>query len=154
MTSQTNAALLPEGPERDRVAGALQDLLTQTIDARAGYDRMHEKAEPDFRMVVQKFRTTHAQHAERIAAMITAIGGTPDTEGGIMSSVNKAVVSIRAIFDEIDEDVMDAIRDGERRILKEFDDALEVVEHEHHRKELLAMRDEISVLLEETRHLD
>lgn len=154
MTSTSNAAILPEGPERQRAVEAVQDLLTQTVDARAGYDSMLDKAEREFRPVVQKFRATHAQHAERLAAIVTALGGTPDTDGGMMSTVNKAVVSLRALFDEIDEDVMDGVRDGERRVLNHFDEAIDAVGQSYHRDELVGMRQEISALLDETRHLD
>ena len=154
MTTETNAAFVPAGPARDAALGQVQDLLTQTVDARAGYDSMLDRAEPDFRFVVQKFRGTHEQHEGQLAAMITAMGGEPDTSGGVMSSVNKAVVSIRSLFDEIDEDVMDGIRDGERRILKQFDEALEALGAHHPRDELVAMRQDITALLEETRHLD
>ncbi|ETX28493.1 DUF2383 domain-containing protein [Roseivivax isoporae] len=133
---------------------AVQDLLSRIVDARAGFDTMVERAEPEFRAVALKFRETHHQHAERTAAIITALGGEADTSGSLMSTVNRTVVSLRALFDEIDEDVMDNVRDGERHVIEAFDEAIASMGNDRYREELVAMRGELDTLLLETAHLD
>ena len=132
----------------------VQELLNRVVDAKAGFEVMVDKAEPEFRPVPLKFRETHHQHAERTAAIVTALGGEPDSEGSFFGTVNRTVVSVRAMFDEIDEDVMDSVRDGEKHVLESFDEAIATLGTNRHRDEILAMRGEIEALLDETRHLD
>jgi hypothetical protein len=150
MTTDGQTAFLPAGTDRGSALGALQELLTRTVDAQHGFDRMLDKAEADIRPVVQKFRATHAEHADRIAALIAGAGGTPDMRGGVMSTVNRTVVSLRAMFDGIDADVMSAVREGERSVLNRFDDALAALPDGAPGDELVAMRDELIRLLDGT----
>ncbi|WP_306133420.1 DUF2383 domain-containing protein [Roseivivax marinus] len=153
MTDRDDAPTSPDAVQ-DVQINAVQSLLRRTVDAREGFDVMVEKAEPEFRPVALKFRETHHQHAERTAAIVTALGGEPDSEGSFFGTVNRTVVSVRAMFDEIDEDVMDSVRDGEKHVLESFDEAIATLGTDRHRDEILAMRGEIEALLDETRHLD
>lgn len=133
---------------------ALSKLHTRSVDAQQGYETMLTKAEPEFRPVVQQFHDLHSRHAAALAQIITALGGTPDQDGSFMGAVNRTVVSLRAVFDEIDEDVMDAIRDGEERILEDFATALSKGAAQPWHDDVKDMRDEVLSLLEATRHLD
>lgn len=140
---------LPDPPEDLRI------LQRRTVDVLAGYVSMADKAEPSFRPVVERFRALHDRHNAALTAMLIRMGQEPDTDGTFMGAVNRAVVSLRALFDDIDEDVMDAIRDGENHVLTAFDDAiasdgLTIPD----RQDLRAMRDELTMLLQDTRHLD
>ena len=67
-----------------------------------------------------------------------------------MSTVNKAVVSVRAFFDEIDDDVMDNIRDGEEHVLESLAKAEAALPAGRYRDEVATMRTELQALLEET----
>ena len=129
---------------------ALQHALSRSVDARAGYDVMVDKAEPEFRSVVQRFRETHYEQADRLGAIIVALGGEPDRDGGIMSTVNKAVVSLRAMFDDIDADVMDNIRDGEAHVIAALDEAAATLPDNRHKRDVTDMRAELQKLLAET----
>ena len=136
-------------------AEALRTLQTRTADALAGYVKMVEKAEPEFRPVAERFRAIHDRHNAALSAMLIRHGVEPDADGSFMGTVNKAVVSMRALFDEIDEDVMDSIRDGENHVLTAFDDAITATGMPPADvTELRDMRDELTVLLQDTRHLD
>ncbi|MES2666667.1 MAG: DUF2383 domain-containing protein [Pseudomonadota bacterium] len=143
----------PEGAE-PQAHEAAADLHTRTVDALKGYARMLEKAEPTFRPVVQRFHDLHSRHATALAAIVAALGGTVDADGSFMGTINQTVVSLRAFFDEIDEDVMDSVRSGEDHVLKAFDGALEFGLPPDHEAAIVAMRDELVALLDETRHLD
>lgn len=134
-----------------RAAEALAALHTRTIDALAGYETMVGKAEPEFRPVAESFRDLHARHAARLGALVRAHGGRPDEDGSFMATVNRAVVSIRALFDEIDDDVMDQIRSGERHVLDAFDEAIAADPHAAHVAELEMMRRELADLLATSR---
>ncbi len=139
---------------RNTGAEALTELHRRTVDVLAGYDTMVEKAEPSFRSVAESFRALHERHAERLARMIADKGEAPDAEGTMMGTINKTVVSLRALFDDIDADVMDNIRDGEKHVLEAFDDALGAAEQPEETRALSAMRDEIVELVASTAHLD
>lgn len=143
----------PEGTEPQAHA-AVADLHTRTVDALKGYVKMLEKAEPEFRPVVQRFHDLHARHATALATIVGALGGTVDEDGSFMGTINETVVSLRAFFDEIDEDVMDSVRSGEDHVLKAFDGALEFGLPADHQAAILAMREELVALLAETQHLD
>lgn len=133
---------------------ALSRLHTRTVDARQGYETMLAKAEPEFRPVVQQFHDLHSRQATDLARIITALGGAPDPEGSLMGTVNRTVVSLRAVFDEIDEDVMDAIRDGEERLLEAFDTALSTGPAQAWHGDVKDMREALLRLLAATSHLD
>ena len=66
MTSENITARPPRADAAQ--LDALQDALSHTVDAHAGYEIMTEKAEPEFRSVPLKFRELHHQHADRLAA--------------------------------------------------------------------------------------
>ncbi|MGR3507595.1 MAG: DUF2383 domain-containing protein [Paracoccaceae bacterium] len=144
----------PEG-KSPHIADAITELHTRTVDALRGYEKMVEKAEPEFRATAQKFRDLHDSHASALSRILIAMGAQVDADGSFMGTVNQAVVSLRAFFDEIDEDVMDNIRSGEDHVLKAFDGALASgAMPQDHETSLLAMREELLALLTATRHLD
>lgn len=142
-----------ESPRRTDADDALVDLQTRTMDAQAGYDTMVEKAEPEFRPVASKFRDLHAAHATTLAPMLAVRGLDGEASVSVMGSINKAVVTVRALFDDIDIGVMDRIRSGEAHVREAFEVAtgsgLAGAELRH----VLQMRDELDRLLSDTRHL-
>ncbi len=140
-----------EPPADVSAVDSLAVLHTRTVDALAGYETMVEKAEPSFRPTAEQFRTLHADHAVRLARLLSDLGATPDQDGSFMATVNKVVVSARAFFDEIDADVMDSIRSGEAHVIDAFSDALHAGLPQHVQSPVAEMRDELSGLLAETR---
>ena len=56
----------------------------------------------------------------------------------------------RAFFDEIDDDVMDNIRDGEEHVLESLAKAEAALPAGRYRDEVATMRTELQALLEET----
>lgn len=137
-------------PEPSTPNDYLRELYTRIVDAKSGFDVMVEKAEPEFRDVATSFRDMHGRHASKIAELLH---GHVDKDGSLMGTVNKAVVSIRAFFDEIDEDIMDQVRNGEQWVLESFREA-EANCAGPHEAQLIAMRAELEDLLDRTAHLD
>jgi hypothetical protein len=135
-------------------ADALIQLHQRTVDVLAGYAMMVEKAEASFRDTAEAFRALHARHADRLARIIADQGHTPDADGTFMGTINKAVVSLRAMFDEIDDDVMDNVRDGEKIVLEAFDDAISATDDMALTRDLGDMRADTTALLDRTAHLD
>lgn len=102
-----------QDPARTPDNDALAKLYDRTLDAMQGYVTMVEKAEPSFRDTAERFRALHVRHADVLARLLADLGVEADGEGSLMGRINQAVVSVRAFFDEIDEDVMDQVRSGE-----------------------------------------
>lgn len=132
-------------------APALATIYDRSVDSVKGFARMVEKTEPSFRATAARFRALHAGHVDRLAALLAAKGVMPDADGTVMGTVNQAVIGFRAIFDDIDDDVMDQVRSGEDWILKAFDAA--IAEHPEAAAPLQAMRNELTNLLAETQDL-
>jgi uncharacterized protein (TIGR02284 family) len=140
-------------PSTNPKTDALAKLYDRTLDSMKGYATMVEKAEPSFRNTAEQFRTLHARHADVLARLLADLGVEPDGDGSLMGTVNKAVVSLRALVDEIDEDVMDQVRNGEDWVLKAFDAAIEEQEASATTARLREMRAELVDLLDATRTL-
>ncbi len=142
-------------PEFDAEPDATRELLTlqrRSADALAGFQKMVEKAEPEFRPVVERFRALHDRHNAALTAMLIRHGQEPDAEGSFMGSLNKAMVSLRALFDEIDGSSMDSIRKGEEPVLEAFEDALAAPGlPPADALDLRELRDELTLLLLDTR---
>jgi uncharacterized protein (TIGR02284 family) len=141
MTLQSDAPLAPTALD------AIATLHTRSVDTLAGFAKMVEKAEPDFRPIAEDFRALHARHADGLARILAAHGRTPDRDGSFMASVNKAVITMRAVFDDIDADLMTAIRNGEDHVLTAFDDALAQPLSAAESANISEMRDDLRDLL-------
>ncbi len=147
-------ALAMNEDRQARPEDAVAVLHTRTVDALTGFVTMVEKAEPHFRSVAEEFRSLHAFHAERLARILTELGVEADEDGSFFGSVNKTVVTLRALFDEIDEDVMDQVRSGEKHVLSAFDKALKEDLLPAHHAAIREMRKELTDLIARTDHLD
>lgn len=132
---------------------ALIDLHTGSIDTLRGYQKMAEKAEPAFRPVIEGFCALHIRHTARLDTMVREMGGVPDADGSFMGTVNRAAVTLWAVFDTIDADVMDNVRSGEEKIFVAFDRAMQASLPQGHLQSLTQMRAELSDMLNETAHL-
>lgn len=133
---------------------AICDLHTKNIDAVAGFETMIDKAEPEFQPIAQQYHALHRSHAAKLRLMLEKLGTTPDDEGSFMSMVNRTVVSVRAFFDEIDDDVMSHVRSGEKSILDAYDEALEEPLPLETAAEIRGLKAELTDLLSRTSHLD
>lgn len=152
-----SAATIPLQPQPDRPvtdgSEALVALRDRALDAEKGFATMVGKAEPSFRSVAESFRSLHDQHASIIGQLLIDRGLQPDSEGSFMGNVNQAVVTLRAFFDDIDEDVMKQVRDGEKNVLAAFDTALAAPLFGPEAGTVRRLRDELSDLLRRTREL-
>lgn len=99
-------------------------LKTAMDDATEGYAKMLEKAEPCFRPTVEELLAHHRATSLDLAAMLQDRGIAVDQDGSLMGAVHKTVVTVRSLFDDVDEDLIPGILDGEQRNLEKFDEAL------------------------------
>jgi hypothetical protein len=70
-----------------------------------------------------------------------------------MSTVNKAVATTRALFDDLDTDVLKQVADGEQNVLDAFSGAIEEHDDGRTREELVEMRQTLEALISEARQM-
>ena len=120
-------ALVDANDKTVELLDAIGDTHIALIDAVHGYDVMLEKAEPEIKSVLHKTRQETERQAEELAGFLVAEGRHPSDDGSFMSTVHEGVVRTRALFTDLDEDVLPAVSDGERRIVSSYDDAIETL---------------------------
>lgn len=133
---------------------ALQDLLSRSTDTHAWYEAMAERAEPQFRPVALKYRGLHSEQCDRIGAIMVALGGDPDRTEGIRTAVNRTSVSLRAVFDDIDLDMLSRIEEAEAEVISDFDASISGLPESRYREELIDMKAELLKLLGEDPAID
>ncbi len=138
----------------DDALDKIETLLTRSVDAVAGFEMMAKKAKPEFRPTAKRFLQTHRDHVSDLSDILSECGREPVLDGSFMSSVNASVVSLRALFDEIDNDVMNSIKVGERPIINIFDELIMEAGLNYDTSEFERMRSELLQLTEEKRQID
>lgn len=132
---------------------ALIKLHTLSVDTRLGFQKMVEKSELAFRPIAERFSALHDRHVMRLHNMVREMGALPDQNGSFMGTVNQAVITLRAVFDKVDSDVMDRVRSDENAVFSAFDRAIGASLPKGHRDALIQMKAELTALLHETRRL-
>ena len=113
------------------VLSSLARLHVSIVDVIEGYEAMVEKAEPSLRPIVEDLLQLHREHSEEIAHELSDRGAEFDDGGSIQGTLNSTVVSIRALFTDLDLSALSPALDGEERLLKAYDEALaDIGEHE------------------------
>ncbi len=101
-----------------------QKLHTKLIDAIHGYDEAIEHAEADVKGDLVAMKQRHTSHADELATAIRAHDGETSTQGSWMSTVQEAVMNVRAWLTGIDDGVLPAVVRGERTLLEQYDTAI------------------------------
>ena len=135
-------------PRHEQEIEALVELHTRLLDTLDGYDKIIEKAEPEFQAVAEEFAALHRGQSRRIAAMLVELGQEPDGDGSVFGSVNRAMVEVRSWFDDIGHNVMDALRQGEKHVHDGFEAAIAASPSVERRGRLEIMRKELLGLME------
>lgn len=103
----------------------LKRLHTTLVDSRNGYDEALQDAEGKgltdlFRQMID-LRT---RDAEALRTHVVALGEEPNTDGSFLSTVHRTIISIRSLFQDLDERILPGLIDGEERIRTLYDDAI------------------------------
>jgi uncharacterized protein (TIGR02284 family) len=105
---------------------ALKSLHTALIDAEEGYDTAVRDADgPEMRALFEELRALHQKAHADVHAILVGKGEQPDETGSFMSMVHKTVVSVRAAITGLDKPSLTSFANGEERILKDYDAAIE-----------------------------
>lgn len=147
LTGDDTTATAPVSESWDTVATA----RTRTLDALAGFEKMAEHAEPHFAPIVAAFIELHRRHGDALTRLLADNGVALDEGGSIMGTVNRVVVATRALFDEIDEDVLTQIHSGEEHVMDAYQEAIAADLPEAARQELATMLVELREILQDTR---
>lgn len=130
-----------------------QDLLTVVIDSRNGYkealeDTKHAKMAAFFSdMLALKDR-----HVSELEHLLRERGVVPDESGSFLTTINRAIFSIKSVFGGVDESVIPGLIDGESRIIGYYDDAiLAVADRDQEKQALTKQRLELAQAIDTMR---
>lgn len=103
----------------------LKSLHTGAIDARNGYDEALQDAEGHgLTGLFQSMIKLHETNASELAAVLHTAGEASDDNGSFMTTVHRAIMSIRSLFGGLDQSVLPGLIDGEHRNMSHYDEAL------------------------------
>lgn len=106
----------------------LKSLHTILIDSKNGYEEALKDAEG--RGLTELFSNMIAlreRDSAEIAGLLATLGEKADDKGSFMTTVNRAIISIRSLFGDLDEGILPGLIDGEKRISTYYDSTLETV---------------------------
>ncbi len=103
---------------------SIEKLHTRLVDVIHGFDEALERAEPDVRESLRLLRDQHVCDADEIGSLLRAFHGDASKQGSWMSTVQKAVIHVRAWVTGIGEGVLPAVARGEQSLLECYDEAI------------------------------
>ena len=134
--------------EGDLHPQSLAHLHTTIVDAVHGHESFLARAQPDIAPMLKAFRDLHAEHDRQLAGHMARHRQDPDGEGGFLSLVHEGMARLRDWFGDVDKDVQPQIIDGERRVLKAYNEALEHGQPADVNELLVHQREELAALIE------
>ena len=133
-------------PDPARQIAALEVLLEHLLSARASLDGLLAQAEGEMRPLLRKFREEHHQQAERVAAMLYALGVDAGTGEDLGDRLRRA---FGRFFGSTPDAT--ALADAGAARMGEFDVAIRATPMNRHRAQLEEMREELARLVAEAR---
>jgi hypothetical protein len=98
------------------ISEQLKSLHTAEIDAINGYEEARSDAEGGgMTPLFQEMIVVHTRNAADLAAELGARFEPRDDDGSFMSTVNRTVMDVRALFGGLGHGVLPGLIDGERR---------------------------------------
>lgn len=107
----------------------ISTLHTKVVDAAKGYEEAKDIARRDqVGELCAELRRTHLKHAHELAGLLLERGERADADGSFMSTVHKVALNVRFAITADEKSLLPGLRDGEKRIMEAYDDALREVE--------------------------
>jgi len=104
---------------------ALTSLYTALVDSRNGYDEAAKDAgKSGLVSLYQEMIALRRQSIAELEPLLLKAGLTPDRDGSYMSTVHRTIISFQSMLTDLDESVLPGFIDGEKRILKTYDEAI------------------------------
>lgn len=133
----------------------LARLHARLVDILNGYDTLSRRAEPDLMPHVETLVALHRDHHADLDQIMRETGQEPDEDGTYLTHVHRSVVVMRDVFDELDEDVLPQIVDGEERLLELYDETIEdAPQGAPARRILLDQQAELAEMVADLRRID
>lgn len=107
------------GDPIDKIA----EVHTRVLDTIAGFKKLSQKAEPEFKPVSDAFLATHQKHERELAEHLRKQGREPGEDGSFFGTVNSSLIEIRSWFEDVSDNVMDRVAEGEKHVLDGYEDA-------------------------------
>ena len=101
----------------------IAEVHTRVLDTIAGFEKLSQKAELDFKPVSDAFLATHQKHERELADYLRKAGRNPGDDGSFFGTVNSSLIEIRSWFENVDDDVMDRVAEGEKHVLDGYEQA-------------------------------
>jgi hypothetical protein len=133
-------------PDPARQIAALEVLLEHLLSARASLDGLLAQAEGEMRPLLRKFREEHHQQAERVAAMLYALGVDAGTGEALGDRLRR---TLGRFFGSTPDAT--ALAEAGAALMGEFDVAIRATPMNRHRAQLEEMREELARLVAEAR---
>jgi uncharacterized protein (TIGR02284 family) len=103
----------------------LKSLHTAAIDARNGYTEALDDADgKGMSPLFSDMIALHSLNADELKHALQKLGEETDDSGSFMTNVHRTIVSIRALFNGLDNSVLPGLIDGEQRNLGHYNDVL------------------------------
>lgn len=104
---------------------ALSSLYTALVDSRNGYEEAAKDAgKTGLVSLYEEMIALRRQSLAELEPLLTKAGITPDKGGSFMSTVHRTIISFQSMLTDLDETVLPGFIDGEKRILKTYDEAI------------------------------
>ncbi len=112
----------PQDPKEEGL-DRLAEVHTRVLDTLDGFDKLQEKAEPEFKPIALAFQQMHKGHERDLSDALVTAGREPEQDGSFFGGINRAMIEIRSWFEDVTADVMDRVREGEKHVLDAYADA-------------------------------
>lgn len=101
----------------------IAEVHTRVLDTIAGFDKLVEKAKPDFQPMAEAFLSMHKAHERVLADYLLRQGHDVSDDGSLFGTVNRGIIEARSWFENVDDAMIDRVVSGEKHVLEAYEDA-------------------------------
>lgn len=128
----------PSAGDDSEALDLVAEVHTRVLDTVAGMEKLHDKADADFKATAQDLLAMHRRHEADLSAYLVAQGRDAQEDGSFFATVNRAVIEMRSWVDDISDNVMTQVKEGEKHVLEAYSDALEAAGQPEEARDMLS----------------
>ncbi|NYZ64157.1 PA2169 family four-helix-bundle protein [Luteimonas deserti] len=108
----------------NKTASTLNDLISIARDGKDFYEEAAQKVgDAELRTLFARIATNKAQIVNELSAAVQAAGGTPETSGTMVGSMQQMYGKLRAALGDTEYGYVAELEESEDRLLEAFDEA-------------------------------